>query len=194
MTHTLFQDTDLGLPMDAIYNEELDLLRSQGRKIAEVGGLATNADFRRYRHQIPMLGNKIIFQYATRHIGIDDFVIAINPKHEMFYKYILLFEKIGDLRNYKNVKSAPAVAYRLDLHRAEQRLKEIYDGMPAKVNLYKFFVVDESDNIELPESDQTHCVWNKEKVDYFFKKMTSIWKNTDQATKNYLREICSYLN
>jgi hypothetical protein len=194
ITITIFQDTELGLPMDNIYQDELDVLRREGRKVAEVGALASNPAFRNGNQNIPMHANKIMYQYAIKNLHIDDLVIAINPKHEWIYRHILLFEKIGNLKYYDYVKSAPALAYRLDLKKAQKRYREVYDGKPIEMNLYHFFVLEESENIELPEENKTCCIWDKQKVDHFFKQKTSLLEGADEETRKCLSRYCFYLN
>ena len=125
VTITLFQDTELGLPSDAMYQKELDELRNQGRKIVEVGALASAPDYRNGDQTIVMFANRIMHTYASKHLGVDDLVISINPKHESFYKYILLFEKIGELKQHNTYQNAPAIAYKLNLRTAEKQYKEI---------------------------------------------------------------------
>src|SRR3972149_3375898 len=41
-TLTLIQDSELGLPMDGLYRDELDALRARGRGIAEVSALSVD--------------------------------------------------------------------------------------------------------------------------------------------------------
>ena len=56
-------DTELfGLPMDELYREELDGLRSRGRKIVELSALVTPTDFR--WTNVVMYICKVMFQYS----------------------------------------------------------------------------------------------------------------------------------
>ena len=73
-----------------------------------------------------MHGNKIMHRYAGKYLCVDDLVITINPKHRWFYEHILLFEQIGEERQYEFVKGAPAIAMRLDLKTAQQRYAAVY--------------------------------------------------------------------
>lgn len=166
LTITLFQDTEIGLPMDAIYKEEIDALRASGRKVAEVGALATHPSFRNGNQNIPMYGNKIMYLYARENLQIDDLVIAINPRHEWIYKHILLFERIGPLKTYGHVKGAAALGYRLDLKKAEENYQKIYAKLPQESNLYAFFVLQQSSNIELPPKG-VNCLWHRDVMHHF---------------------------
>jgi hypothetical protein len=193
-TMTLFQDSELGLPMDAIYKKELDHLRSKGRKIAEVGALATHPTIQYEDQTVLMHGNKIAINYSQKHIGIDDLVIAINPKHEWFYANIMLLEKIGGLAFYDYVEKAPAVAYRLNLRNAAEKYRTIYDRHPIEKNLYQFIFVNDSSSVELPEKNACICFWNKEEIKYFFKEKTNLLLDAKEKTMESLMKACSYIS
>lgn len=192
-TMTLFQDSDMGLPMDGIYKKELDSLRYQGRKIAEVGSLATHPDIRSDDQTILMHGKKITLKYSIDHLGIDDLVIAINPKHQWFYEHIMLCEKIGDLKTYDYVNNAPAVAYRLNLKSVKERFRTTYKDMPLEKNLHHFLFKENSPSIELPEENQSVCFWDEEKIQYFFKEKTNLLYGADPGVCKCLHEQYDYL-
>ena len=148
-TISLFPDSDEGLPMDAGFKSQLDNLRNQGRSIAEVGCLTSNPSFRKRDMNIPMLGNRIIHQYATQHLDLDDLVIAVHPKNRWVYEDVLLFEKIGTMIQYSYVKNNPAVAMRLDLRSAEKKYKKVYGAEPLEKDLHHFFFSAQSCSIDL---------------------------------------------
>ncbi|MCP4672197.1 MAG: N-acyl-L-homoserine lactone synthetase [Desulfobacula sp.] len=148
-TISLFPDSDEGLPMDDGFKSQLDTLRNQKRKIAEVGCLASNPSFRRRDMNIPMLGNRIMHQYATQYLDLDDLVITVHPKHQWVYEDVLLFEKIGEMSEYSYVKDNPAVAMRLDLRCAEKNYKKVYGACPLEKDLHHFFFSGSSSSIDL---------------------------------------------
>lgn len=191
-TLTLFQDSALGLPMDAIYKKELDQLRSQGRKIAEVGALASHSHIQNEDQTVLMYGNKAAIRYSKDHLNVDDLVIAINPKHEWFYEKIMLLEKIGDVKCYDYVQEAPAVAYRLNLRSAEANYKFIYDSGPSERNIYHFLFNQKSQNIDLPKNNQPICFWDREKMTYFFEDKTTLFWKANKKTREYLQSQYSF--
>lgn len=135
-TLTQFYDSELfGLPMDSIYHEELKDLRTDRRRIVEIGALATQCDYR--WQNLFMFLCQIMYWYA-RYKGADDLCITVNPKHVRFYKTIFLFEEFGPEKAYPKV-GAPAVLLRLDMHTAERDLKEAYSGEDFDCNLYHYF-------------------------------------------------------
>jgi len=124
-TVTLVPDSDLGLPMDAIYGRELDALRKQGRSPCEVSMLADRR--MEIKRTLPMLLSlmKLVFDYTTETIEGTDLCITINPRHDAFYKRYLRFADLAGERSYPSVQGHPALARRLDVLNAGNLVKDI---------------------------------------------------------------------
>ena len=141
--------------MDSGFERQVDVLRNQGRRLVEVGGLASHPLYRRGNKNIPMLGNRQIVSYAVDILHADDLLITIHPKHLKIYEDIFLFEKIGRISSYSYVNHNPAVALRLNLKTAPQRFKEVYAKKPISKNLYHFLFESESATfIDLPLEEE----------------------------------------
>lgn len=104
-TVTLICDSPLGLPIDKIYKKELDCLRKKGRRISECSQLATDSNlFPRHWFSMFNFGKfmfiyrlfKILLDYAVYVEGLQDFCIAIHPRHQYLYN-LIGFEKLGGL-------------------------------------------------------------------------------------------------
>jgi hypothetical protein len=162
-TISLFPDSDQGLPMDVAFKDPLDDLRRQGRNIAEVGCMAANPAYKKGDMNIPMLGNRIIHQYATQYLDIDDLVITVHPRFQWVYEDVLLFERLGAVNAYPYVRGNPAVALRLDLKTARERYKKSYCRMPSGKNLYRYFFCDDCPSIVLLD-----CVRDNTTADSLF--------------------------
>lgn len=135
-TLSQFYDSKLfGLPMDSIYRDELSELRKKGRRIAEIGALATKSE---YRWQNLFMYLCQIMYWFARYQRVDDLCITVNPKHVRFYKTIFLFEEFGSEKIYPKV-AAPAVLLRLNMDTVEGDLKETYSGTDFDCNLYHYF-------------------------------------------------------
>ncbi|TVM16944.1 hypothetical protein DPQ33_11110 [Oceanidesulfovibrio indonesiensis] len=131
----IFDSEAFGLPMDALFADELDGLRNQGRNVAELTSFVTSRDLR-WRNIMTYLC-KAMFVYS-KHAKADDLCIMVNPRHVPFYKRIFLFDDFGPERHYERV-NAPAVALRIDMHEIDDRLKEKYSGFEFDTDLHKFF-------------------------------------------------------
>lgn len=191
-TLTEIFDTDpFGLPMDELYREELDGLRSRGRKIVELSALVTPVDFR-WRN-VFMYINKMMYQYSISR-GVDDLCIAVNPKHARFYKQILLFEDFGPERHYPKV-NAPAVALRVNMDSIQERLKSIYDGLDFEFDVHAYLHgeadlrVSKEKSAVLPAEDTTengNSNWTPENVKYFLHLEKSISDGLNRSQKEFL--------
>jgi len=138
-TASLFPDNEQGLPMDTGFKRQVDVLRNQGRRLVEVGCLASHPLYRKGDKHIPMLGNRVIWSHAINTLHADDLLITVHPKYLRIYEDILLFEKIGQISSYSYVNNNPAVALRQNLNTFSQRLKKNYAKKPIEKNLYHFF-------------------------------------------------------
>ncbi len=136
-TITYIPDDPLfGLPMDSLFREEVDCMRSQGRKVAEIGSLASEKSIR--GRNVVMYLYKTIFAYA-RITGVNDICLTVNPKHVRFYTDILFAEQVGVEKHYKMVE-APAVLMRIDFDLFTQRLLDAYSPDDFETDLASFFL------------------------------------------------------
>ncbi len=99
----------MGLPMECIYGDEIEAMRRDGRKLAEVTSLAEDGLTPR---EFILVFNSLIRLMMQSHVhsGGDTFVIAVNPKHSNYYAKVVGFESFGGRRLYPSVQNAPAEA------------------------------------------------------------------------------------
>jgi hypothetical protein len=126
-TVSLFRDSVLGLPMDDLYRAELDLLRADGRQLAEVSHLATAPGGRVIGLAVLMRLFRVMVLYAAEFAGLDDLCLVISPRHAAFYETYIECDVIGDVRFYRTV-GVPAVAMRLDLQRVRDVMADLRAG------------------------------------------------------------------
>jgi hypothetical protein len=138
-TLTLIQDSALGLPMDGIYRNELDGLRARGRRLAEVSAFAMESRYRAQGISIVMRLMRATFAFAATIARLDDLCIAVHPRHADFYRDALNFHAFGQLKPYETVNGAPAIALRLDLEWARERVGRLGEGEAPNRELEEFF-------------------------------------------------------
>ncbi len=125
-TVSLIGDGQLGLPMDTIYAEEVNASRDKGQYVGEISCLAVkDISFKCFLPVFLKL-TRLMTQFA-RSIGMNQFLIAVHPKHARFYKRYMGFEQIGEFKEYPSVCNAPAVAYSLDFARIDRDRPPCYD-------------------------------------------------------------------
>ena len=150
-TASVIFDSPLGLPLEAIYHEEVDELRRNNARLCEVTMLADRR--RAGMRTIPAILQlfKLVFHYTLRFEKTTDIVITINPSHEAFYTRYLPFEDLAGLRRYPSVKGAPAIAKRANLARIVRdartlRLGDFFVDSPPSLDMFgekKRFTQDE---------------------------------------------------
>ena len=135
----IFDSHEFGLPMDSIYKEEVDRLRDKGNKIVEVSSLATPRDARWKNFFMYLMQ---VWYWYTYYLGVDEVCIAVNPRHERFYRNLLQFEKFGERKHYSRV-DAPAVGLRVSVKSIKQRMENIYNDLGLDLgynkNLFEYY-------------------------------------------------------
>lgn len=126
-TVSLIGDGELGLPMETIFGPEVDALRQQGERLAEVSCLADRRqDGRRFLATFRQL-TRLMAQFA-RYEGIQSLLITVHPRHVRFYQDLLGFVPISDrVALCPYVRGHPAVALRLQFARIDRERPACYD-------------------------------------------------------------------
>ncbi len=108
-------NTKLGLPLEAIYGDEINALRRSRRRLAEVTSLAADRSLgiREFRPVFVAL-IKLLMQYHVSQGG-DTWAITVNPRHRDFYTKGMGAIPLGPPRTYASVQDHPAEGYWLDL-------------------------------------------------------------------------------
>lgn len=191
-TVTIIPDSPIGLPMDKLYKEKIDILRKQGRKIAEVSQLAKlalNNDvlaknwFQRFKYRAFKCRNfsfilklfKLVSDCAIYAEKLNDLCIAVNPRHRCIYKF-LGFEDLGGLKSYGSVNGAPAVAMRLNLDNIEGRLRN-------RRGLYGLFFGKKTD----PNLFKNKFRFTAAELKYFFLEKSNIFKKAPAEQLEYIK-------
>lgn len=110
-TMSLWLDKGNALPADEHFRDRLDVLRRQGRRLAEPSRLAIDAGMSK---RVFAALIHISYLYARELRGYTDYVIEVNPRHVAFYERMLGFVSYGGERTCSRV-GAPAVLLRLPL-------------------------------------------------------------------------------
>ena len=111
-TLTTVLDSAAGLPMDALYAEELALLRGQGRTCCEFCSLAVDPDCGSRATGLLLALFRVAYRYAHHQDRVDDVCVTLKPSHAGFYKR-LGFEQCGPLRLDPRFGNADTIAMRL---------------------------------------------------------------------------------
>ncbi|QDV75100.1 N-acyl amino acid synthase FeeM domain-containing protein [Botrimarina mediterranea] len=113
-TLTLVRDGELGLPMEAVYPQEIASRRNRGLRLAEVTCLADRRLSPKRFFTLFCELSRLMAQFAELH-GVDEIWIACHPNHALLYERRLAFERQGELSDYPAVLGNPAVPLCVDL-------------------------------------------------------------------------------
>lgn len=112
-TLTIMPDGADGVPLEAVYPEEIASLRKARRRFLEVGLLADRREeIKRYINALMCM-----FMYPwffARYKGFD-IVCGVHPHHADFYAKAFGFVEFGPVRSYARVKDHPVTLLRLDI-------------------------------------------------------------------------------
>lgn len=128
-----------GLTADELYHPEIELLRSQGRKICDITRLAIDLDLKSKR-VMPALFH-VAYIYARNIHHCTDTLIEVNPRHVIFYERMMGFKQFGPERICPRV-NAPAVLMRLTWSYMSEQIKK-YGGLGPDIentkSIYPYF-------------------------------------------------------
>ncbi len=150
-TMALIRDSELGLPMEGTFTQEVTALRAQGRRIAEVGALAVKRGER--AQGLAMLIYKAMWLTAAQLLDVQDLVIAVHPDAEQMYRAPLLFERMAnEVRSYGGLRAtALAVALRLNLETAPDLMRQAFaEEKGGRFNSRRYFLDQTHPQIRLP--------------------------------------------
>ena len=138
-TLTVGLDSEEGLLVDTLYEQEIRAFRSNDRKVSELSKLAINPQYSS-KELLASLFN-LAYIYARIVHKATYFFIEVNPRHAGYYKRMLGFHQIGEKRVCPRV-NAPAVLLHLDLDYVDEQVSFLAGSPePAKErSLYAYFL------------------------------------------------------
>ena len=138
-TLTLGLDSSDGLLADAMYGDEIDAVRAQGRSVCELTKLAVDLDDGSKRVLASLFHTAYIYGRLINRV--TDVFIEVNPRHAPFYRRMLGFVQAGPERSCPRV-NAPAVLLRLELEHCDSEIARCGGqgaAQPAGRSLYPYF-------------------------------------------------------
>ena len=180
---TLVFDSPIGLPADALYNEEIDELRNPGRKICEIISFGINEAV---RGSVKILAILFYSAYllAWRKNKATDFVITVAARHEKFYCRAIKFKKIGAVRSYSKVNGIPTVLLNLPL--------KLPDMLRGKQRVFPRPMLNYSEREELDIAERIqdmHRPMSDEEFYTFFIEKTGVWAKASPQQKEFIKKV-----
>ena len=182
---TVVFDSSIGLPADALYKEEIDRLRSAGRKISEIISLGIRDTA---KGSVKSMAGLFYCAYllSWRSKKFTDFVITVHERYENFYCRFLLFKKIGEVRNYAKVNGAPTVLLHLPLMLPDTLTPE------EKQRVFPLSLIEHSEKKKrevIQKIEAMSIPMSEEEFRYFFIEKTDLWEKATPQEKDFIGKI-----
>ncbi len=139
---TIVPDSRIGLPADATFPQETARMRAEGRRLAEAVSLVQAGVSERTGMPVVAKLCELTCLVARRVLGATDLVITVNPRHEDYYRRVMLFERRGGEAGCDKVRGAPAVFLTLSLADMARYIADAREpGAPRTI--YRRFMPEE---------------------------------------------------
>jgi hypothetical protein len=180
---TVVFDSPIGLPADALYNEEIDEIRNSERQICEFVSLGISKTVKK---SVKVLACLFYcgFLHAWQKNKSRELIITVHSRFENFYRRNIFFNRIGPERKYTKVNGAPTVLLKISLE-ALSRLRRTHRAFPF--NMIKFSdhkeleLIKKIENMVQPMSDEEFYT--------FFIEKTNIWEKALPLQKEYIKKV-----
>jgi hypothetical protein len=157
-TLTLVMDTAMKLPMDEVCSGNVDKFRKAGRKPAEIISLAVHPRFQNIMSTIRLF--RMMTYYARLH-DVTDIVASVTPRHNAFYRDILLFKVYDKIQPHISDNDLEMQCHVQDMSTVDEAYKRTYGTKEFDCNLADFF------KSGLVDTLQENNTWSEETVNYF---------------------------
>ncbi len=107
-TVSLVEDGPAKLPMDRLFPQAVDELRSHGLRLAEVGCLASHDDSQQFPLAVYVELTRATIHYS-RLAGCDRMIAAVHPRHSRFYRRAMGFARLSGEASYDLVNNNAAI-------------------------------------------------------------------------------------
>lgn len=187
-TMSVIRDNPFGLPMQDVF--DLSELRSKGQRLAEVSALAIDRNYRVQKGALLFSLIRFMWLHSYHRLGVDRFVITVNPSMSDFYEAFLLFKKLNQksfVKKYDFVKGAPGVGQYVDLKSSAQNLLETYRNQSSDKNLHSY-LFESSMHQDYCQQRRHSFLTEQHQMtasmrDFFLKQRTWLWQELSPERK-----------
>jgi hypothetical protein len=182
-TITIAFDSEIGLPSDAQYKEEIDQLRRDQRRICEIMSFGVD---KAQRGSVWTLSGLFYcaFLLAKYVRTSTDFIINVVPGQTDFYCKNIYFQKIGDLKKCPRANGVPAVLLSVSL--------SFLDGLRKKERIFPFSMFRYSEQEEAILADRIErMLLPMTDLEFysFFMAKTDLWEKASEEQKAYFKTL-----
>lgn len=127
-TISLIRDAEHGMPLESLFAEEVEAMRAEGVRLAEVSSLASDNSLPTKSEQFALLVKMIsLTLQAARRRGVDRLLLAVHPRHARVYQRLFGCVICSEVREYAAVEGNPAVLCMHDFGALDQKGYPLYE-------------------------------------------------------------------
>lgn len=127
-TMSLVRDAEYGMPLESLFTEEVQAMRAQGIRLAEVSSLASDNSLESKTEQFALLVKMIsLTLQAARRRGVQRLLLAVHPRHARVYQRLFGCVICSEVREYAAVEGNPAVLCMHDFAELDQKRYPLYE-------------------------------------------------------------------
>ncbi|MCA2018002.1 hypothetical protein LDJ79_17915 [Vibrio tritonius] len=179
-TVSIIFDSPMGLPMEEFCGDQINNIREEGGKVAEVTAFALNPNYTKYKVFLHLF--KLLFQFAELK-GVTDLCCSVAERHCRFYQKICLFEPLGELVPYSAAYKRRVQGHRLNIAQANSKAEEFYSGREFDADLHRFFFTE---NYNRKKGEGRPL--SSELLQYFLAERTDYLRSLDEKDLSLLRD------
>jgi hypothetical protein len=188
-TISLIADSGFGLPSDNYQN--LGRLRKKNLRLIEITGLSVK------EKDILLPLTKFAFEYATRFMKGDAFIISASPELRDVFSSVFLFSDHDSGKLLKNERyiEEPEVLQILSFHGIEAKYEEVYGHYPEGYNLHHYFFEMSFSEFQFPKRRYQFAInpiFTPEQLRYFFIERKNILYHLSEKERFYLSDYYHY--
>lgn len=159
------QDT---IPAKTIYPIEINNLKKQNKKLVEISRLVIDPNYRNGKEILTILFN-YLYIYANHVKKYTTLIVEVNPRHKEFYRMLLGFEVIGNIKPCPTVQDAPAVLMSCKLNIDENEIFKATHQNPEKKthSLFPHFIKKNQEELVAAYLQKQHKPMTEEEKIYF---------------------------
>ncbi|MDO9183767.1 MAG: PilZ domain-containing protein [Bacteriovorax sp.] len=190
-TLSIIKSGALGIPMENYF--DISKFQNSNSTYAEISSLAIKKEFRRDLGGVvffPLL--KYVFNYCTDFFNVENLLIVVHPKDEVFYKELLFFENIPNT-GVVDYMGVPAIALYVNLPKAMGQFKDAIKKKNSNHLLSSFFAEASFSNLNFPNrkfQTTNDSILNKEIFNSLFIEKGNFFENI--SLKDYTKLKCLF--
>ncbi len=127
-TVTLVRDGLHGMPADSLFADQIDPMRADGIRLAEVSCMASSCGDENKKQRFETLVKMMsLTSQAARRRGVDRLLLAVHPRHAKIYQRLFGCVPCSDVQEYVAVQGNPAVLCMHDFAQLDEQRYPLYD-------------------------------------------------------------------